>query len=238
MNSFWSVPGGKVLALTLALSATLLAGCGLQRTVFLYPPEQSSIESDLTDGIVSFEHNTDNLPEEFRGYEIYYKLYGEDQNEKIDEEESSILDPDTQALPRLEASDFVRLRRKDEPLTRPLVDIPFDERTDSVVITIDFSGVSDGSSAVFERETEDGETVSRDLVRTIESGVYEEFTGDSEDYNTDEHEDIDDDAGENPDILQLVAYVLAYGEDPQELTPVYSFEARQLYEPPFDGLLD
>lgn len=218
------------------LLLALTTGCGLQRTVFLYPPKEGTIETNLTDGITTFEHNWEENPSEFRGYEIYYKLYGTEQDEKINQEEDSILDPDTQARPRLEALDFVRLRSQDEPRARPLIAIPFDKRGDSVTITLNFSGVREGNSAFFEWEAEDGDSERGDLVRTPEPGDYEEFSNDSGNYSSDQ-DDVDNNAGSAGSGPQLVAYVLAYGEDFQELTSVYSFEARSLYQPAFDDLL-
>jgi hypothetical protein len=52
------------------VTAAFFMGCGLQDYEYLYPPSESS-----TGTLIAFTHNTANSTSDFRGYEVYYKIY-------------------------------------------------------------------------------------------------------------------------------------------------------------------
>lgn len=48
-----------------------LSGCGISSSVSLFP----AIVTDTNQGFIQIEHNTSNQMREFKGYNVYYKLY-------------------------------------------------------------------------------------------------------------------------------------------------------------------
>ncbi len=77
-NNLITHPNSQILA-SICVSIFILmgsVGCGIPSYPYLYPPDAGTQE----DEILSFEHDSDNDPSVFLGYEIYYRLYGQDPN--------------------------------------------------------------------------------------------------------------------------------------------------------------
>ncbi|MEX2444542.1 MAG: hypothetical protein WD492_13125 [Alkalispirochaeta sp.] len=71
---------------------SLGVGCGLPTIPFLDPPVNPGIVegSPVNNRILTFSHNTHNDGDDFQGYELYYKLYTEDQADLRDADVSGI----------------------------------------------------------------------------------------------------------------------------------------------------
>lgn len=226
-----------------------IIGCGLLTTISLCPLPDGQISRGSIS--TSFEVDFSNLcpgggapaaqSDAFRGFELYYKIYdiSEEQNVGIEADENAVLDSDNEALATLDRRGFRRLRWDASVGERqvPLVDLrdfSADSGDDTVDVLLDFSGVGDeqANGPFVEWVNLAGETVRRTLLRNLGNGD-DEFTADSEDYSSgqaDTHGVGSYDAIEN---LRVMVFMLTYGIS-EDLSRLYSFEARQLSDPTFD----
>lgn len=82
------VGGGLAGVVLLALS-----GCGLPSFSYLAPPNSGSVDPDPVLAEVTFDHNQDNDPLVFQGYQLYYKFYRQDSVEsQFQTDEDAILE--------------------------------------------------------------------------------------------------------------------------------------------------
>ena len=88
----------------------LLWGCGIPTVSFLSPPiEGETTGTNSENYILSFRHNSSNDIDDFRGYEIYYKLYEID-SKLIAQDETYISNtPVSPGIARLTTRNFLRL---------------------------------------------------------------------------------------------------------------------------------
>lgn len=86
------------------------AGCGLPSIPFLAAPVNPDIETPTTlSPILSFQHNTENDQDDFRGYDLYYKIYADEDDAAIAADEQAIAaTPQSPGPARLEQRGFVR----------------------------------------------------------------------------------------------------------------------------------
>jgi hypothetical protein len=99
-----------VTALAIVAAGVLITACGLPTIPFLAPPQNpgsSGLNEENTP--LTFEHNPENDIDDFRGYDLYYKLYLDSQTDEIAADASFIDSTPTQPGPsRLTQRGFVR----------------------------------------------------------------------------------------------------------------------------------
>jgi len=100
------------LAVGAVWSSGILASCGLPTIPFLAPPQNADLSDDSpneVNPILTFEHNPENAVDDFRGYDLYYKLYLLSQEDEI-ANDSEIIDsePAPPGPSRLISRGFVR----------------------------------------------------------------------------------------------------------------------------------
>ncbi|MCX7787167.1 MAG: hypothetical protein N2442_05680 [Spirochaetes bacterium] len=129
--------------MVLSFGLEILVSCGLETYTYLYPLNTDTIYSDPTVGYYKFTHNTDNDLDEFLGYEIFYKFYTPDSSEILSDR-SSLENVYLATESPITVKRFSRLRLKrlsDHRLfdTRPLLEIPMEQRGTPWVFKFDFS---------------------------------------------------------------------------------------------------
>ena len=87
-----------------------LTACGLPTIAFLEPPDSPGVGGGNPENrILTFQHNPANDIDDFRGYEIYYKLYYEDSTAVASDESFIEATPRRVGPGRLEARNFSRV---------------------------------------------------------------------------------------------------------------------------------
>lgn len=210
----WS-PSFRCIVLSFLLSA-----CGLEQYLLLKPPV-----AVINVGTQQFQFRAtaDNSESEFRGFEVYYKIY----------RQSDSIDLDINTIEDLRSKSFQRMNndltdRKDA-ISKPLIPIAILDRGKEFVVTIDFSG--DLSLPSLPQIT------ANDLILTSpftindarrgvtypDAGYLDRFKrfADFEANDQDISSQIWADISAAIDV-QLVAYVLSYGRDVINNTDAYS----------------
>ena len=220
----------------------LLGSCGLESTISLCPlPEDSNIDPI----VISFEHllcGTSSPPpaqvNAFRGYDLYYRIYGDSNNQQSrrDADIEAIQDPQRQAVTTLNARNYRRFETfntQDQALSRPTIDLSDSNalRRGPVDVTIDFSNL-EGDNDVTVTWNTSSEEVTRVLRRNNESDNGT-FTTDGTDYTAGDA-DVDNQLGDEDLGYEIVLFAVSFGRDPDELGAISSFEARLLTD--LDGL--
>jgi len=102
-----TAPWGLFLS---SLLFALTMGCGLPTIPFLDPPVNPQAEGTNDENFVlTFQHSSNNDGDDFQGYDLYYKLYTEDQTQLIDSDSNFIETTPRQPGPsRLINRGFVR----------------------------------------------------------------------------------------------------------------------------------
>ena len=67
------IPLNRIIIILSALSFFLIQGCGLNDYPYIYAPEVSALTG--SPGIIKIYNRSDNDPDVFQGYELYYKFY-------------------------------------------------------------------------------------------------------------------------------------------------------------------
>lgn len=233
-----------------AATGAFLFSCGLPTISYLAPPLNPSFDGVNEENyILQFEHNPDNDTDDFRGYEIYYKLYEPDAA-LIDSDESYIESTPTTSGPgRLEARHFLRAAPTISAINGAEA-IVTDDTAPSIELSptgtvIEFEldlrtpntrSLADDDTHIIVSWTEEGDTHTLELRRrsTEDSSVGSPL--DDYDGFWDEPEYADDDydiaqmisGGVSSPVgkLVIVLYVLTYGIDATDFNPYYSEPVR------------
>lgn len=220
----------------------LLSSCGLETTISLCPLDDANIQQDGPR--LSFTHRlcADDTPslvqvEAFRGYDIYYRIYGDTsaddtQQEQRDDDIDAILDPEREAALSLDSRDYRRIEARraddrDQRTGRPTIDLSASDaaRQGPVGVVIDFSGVlADEEPFVEWGESENGNGDRRILRRNIDVDN-NRFTSDEDDYSANDA-DVDNQVAEDETVFEIVLFAVSFGRDAGR--PISSFEARLL----------
>ncbi|MDX9801031.1 MAG: hypothetical protein RBT69_06835 [Spirochaetia bacterium] len=130
----------------------LFQGCGLNDYPYLYAPEVSAL-FDGSSRQFKIYNRSDNDPDIFQGYELYYKFYktGNFTVENTNDQKNlfSVEEPEPSDLANL---GFKKINTvSDIKLKTPLPMIPIDsgDRDDSFEITIDFSTITSSNGVPF-----------------------------------------------------------------------------------------
>ncbi|MFP4509004.1 MAG: hypothetical protein ACLFNQ_02630 [Spirochaetaceae bacterium] len=223
----------------------MIASCGLTTGVrVISPPERRS----STINSVVFEHA---LPQNddvgFQGYELYYKIYGNNQSEAQEADENAI-EGTSDPFSVLNERGFRRFQLEDIDRERPPVIAhvipPVDE---PVTFSLDFlraTGPSPESNPVLLIERGDADPVEYRLVRTIQAAPGDFGSEASRRAFNEPGEprwlvDGSDDAAPHADVdsdydgisqVSILIYAIGQALDVNTLTPIRSLDALQLIE--------
>ena len=187
--------------------ALLTAACGLETFPYLSAPQPGS----STGVTFIFLKTTENSEPEFRGFELYYRLYRSGQ----------FPDSDITDQGSLAARGFHRLCSSSDvenSISKPLVTIPLADRDESIYITVNFTNLPD---PVIMTDPDLSETLNFELRRNVvdETGISpyhfkdfakEHFEIDDSDINSDQELFDEIQTGSPP--VQLALYVLSFGK--------------------------
>lgn len=196
-----------------ALISLLLPGCGISSYPYLHPPLVSSTLSD--EKILNFTNPTDNDPNIFLGFEVYYKFYSQDPS--IDEigtaDRASIISNPT--ISTIENLHYHRLFLLSSATTVsedvPSILVPFASRESNFTVTINFSNISSVSFPQVEYLSTTDQ-IGR-WVRAVSSTAYQLLGFDSGSFDNIDYTDIDSSLynGSPYDDIWCSLYVLSYG---------------------------
>lgn len=239
--------------LAVSVTALYLAGCGLPTISFLAPPSARSPDGINNENyILGFTHNGDNDGDDFRGYELYYKLY-EENDGTIDSDEEEIAETPRETGPgRLEANDFVRIAPTrlwidgGAPITitddsAPL--LPLSPTGTAVQFSLDLRSpdtrnLDDADTHIVVSWTDGDEERQLELRRRSISpnsvsdplddyqGFWDGPSYLTNDYDTSRMFGDSNPLPEQPGRLVIVIYVIAYGIDANDFNPYYSEPVR------------
>lgn len=133
-------------ALVLLTAVALVAlSCGVPTITYIAEP----IYRTPTGRTLRFDHNTANDSEDFRGYDLYYKVYNANDNASIDSDRSYLEGAETPGTSRLVVRNFLRMVRTNtgEPTGTgesdpPILRVGSGSRDDSFTISVDFSAAA------------------------------------------------------------------------------------------------
>ncbi len=157
----------RARTLMLLILFTAATRCGLPVIPFLSPPER--LTATIVDFEIRFEHPgvSEALSGVFRGYELYYKFYGDirendavvrDIEEQFIDDDDVIQDSPRQPNPnRLTQLDYRRIRRVDQPTRRPVIRIDAGDRQTDLTITLRFPEPEEDDAVFF---IDDGDPVA------------------------------------------------------------------------------
>jgi len=209
----------------------LLSGCGLESFVVLSEPKAVLTAPPYTFQFRKLSTNGDTFDEPFfKGFELYYKIYGP--LESIDNEANTLDELTTK-------KGFKRMNGKPpytEAISKPLIPIALDLRSEEFIITIDFTDFTDVYSStdypkIYSESgistpisiTEVRRNVrytlagrSDEFKRFSNEPVYAEFEASDTDLSSAAWSEISDSTPGGP--VQIVLFVLSYGYDPNSTT--------------------
>lgn len=136
---------GRVIRLLAAALILTLAGCGIPSVSFIADP----IPLSQTGSTLRFRHDTENDSEDFKGYELYYKIYNANDLATIDGDRSFIEGADTPGTGRLTSREFLRMVRTDDGLPSgdgledpPMLPVSASARDQGFEVSVDFSAAA------------------------------------------------------------------------------------------------
>jgi len=207
-----------------ALLALLLSGCGLPVFILLNMPESGA---PAAAGKFYFVADADNSEPEFRGFELYYRIYPS----------GAETDIDLKSLDELLAKGFRRVslisERKND-LDKPLIYIEQGDRGSSYNVSVDFSGLSDVTVPLVENPDPGEPTAAASLdppgILTIRRAVFYSEAGSTDVFKrfneiAENDDDITSQIWDDLTIsslpVPLVLYALSFGRA-ADSTEVYS----------------
>ncbi|MFP4372884.1 MAG: hypothetical protein ACLFPO_00970 [Spirochaetaceae bacterium] len=220
----------------LASFLLLLSSCGIESTVFIAGPRPDEVDlvpATDTERITFLHNEDDNDSDEFRGYDLYYKLYeaedgqwGCEPGDPCRNDRDYILNDPVQTGPsRLRGRDYRRLIQGNSPGQTPNIPVSSGIKGNEFDVEIDISGGGAGGTpedAFTATWPDDTVTLNRDV---SQGGTHKRFLDDNA------YEDTDDDISHiESDIAEVIAdnnlyvavYSLGYGVDPGSLQVLYS----------------
>jgi hypothetical protein len=212
---------------TILVLVSIVAGCGLESSPSIEPPPPDTITIPLPDSesVFSFGIPTDNNPEYFEGFELYYKLYFYDsvapgwvgQSLSPDEESEEIT-----IFESLAVRGFNRLYGSSDPQeTPPLIPLELADKSDAgLIVELDFSNLLNGLPI----NTYDSLQFGRLILVDTDSYVLKGFAPDdfvSEDPDLQTGLDLSNLANYN---LYVSLFAISYGNN--IITPPFNFNIR------------
>lgn len=217
-------------------SLLLLSSCGVPTVTFIAEP----IYRTPTGSTLRFDHNTANDTEDFKGYELYYKIYnGADPSSEIDGDRSYIEGAETPGTSRLLLRDFLRMVRTDTGtpsgtglLDPPMLPVSSGQRDNAFTVSVAFAT---GQDPVVVDNPGEGASVRlyRQNVLLQEQNAATTFEGFSQtsEFNYDPNDSNNNDADlarmlnttyDNLKTTRVAVAVIAYGIDATNFQRIYS----------------
>jgi len=139
------IPLNRIIIFLPALFIFIFQGCGLNDYPYIYAPEVSALTG--SPGIIKIYNRSDNDPDVFQGYELYYKFYNYDSS--ISDRTSdyknlfSVEEPEPSDLANLGFKRINTVSNPDLKTPYPMIAVDYSDRDSSFEIILDFSRVSD-----------------------------------------------------------------------------------------------
>lgn len=223
--------GGAAILLAFILAALFilvgLSGCGIETIPYIAPPlnvyQDTPISNDST-----FVHDyTNNVTDDFFGYELYYRIYDANGNDTSAQDEAQIAASTVPGITLLQQYHFVRML-SDQSLSGgglpPLIPIATSAKGNPVNVIVDFSDNSnltnDDATATWTDTANNSVNLRRNDVTVAGNpqALKGFFNGDYS--QTDP--DLYNISLSSSSSLFVVVYVLGYGVDISNLNQIYS----------------
>lgn len=217
---------------TLVAVTILVAACGIESTPFVAGPKPDEVDlvpATGTDRITFLHNENDNDTDEFKGYDLYYKFYededglwGCEPGDPCRSDREYILNDPVQTGPsRLLGRNYRRLVPANSPGQTPNIPVSNGIKGDEFVVEIDLTGgvLTNALAATWPDDTVAlNRVVSQSGIhkRFLDAAAYESTDADVTHIATDISDVISD------DNLYISLYTLGYGVDPGSLQSLYS----------------
>lgn len=226
-------PAAFVAAATFVVATLMLAACGIESTPFIAGPKSDEVDlvpATDTERITFLHNENDNDTDEFKGYDLYYKLYededglwGCEAGDPCRSDRDYILNDPVQTGPsRLLGRNYRRLVPGNSPGQIPNIPVSNGIKGNEFVVEIDLTGGGPNGNAFTANWPDDTITLNR---RVSQGGTYNRFLEEAA------YENTDDDVGHitsnisdvtDSNNLYVSVYALGYGVDPGSLQPLFS----------------
>ena len=226
--------GAPLLGLYLLIASL---SCGVPTITYIAEP----IYRTPTGSTLRFDHNSSNDSEDFKGDDLYYKIYNANDTSSIDSDRSYVEGADTPGTSRLVVSNFLRMVRTQtgEPsgtgqTDPPVLPVGSGSRDNSFTISVDFSaaaqtvvvtnpGESTTSVSLYRQNVLLGDqTAATEFDRFLDPDAFQYLPGAPETENdADLAKMLTTGYDETATYLAAVA-VIAYGVDSTNFQQIYS----------------
>ena len=183
------------------------SSCGLYTSPYLSAPNVTTFEPGIPSSALIY-NRSDNDPEVFRGYEIYYKYYNS--HSEIADDDKKIFNTSEPEPDDLKNVGYRRLNTvltTEETTTYPMIPVDYSDRDTSFTLTVYFDEVSSDTAPRVEYSGYSDRTLRRNITQ------YNSTSGKTE-YKTFIPADHDSgDSDRSSGELTLSLYVFAYGKD-------------------------
>ena len=218
----------NLFILTSSLFLIISSSCGLNDYPYLNPPGVKI--SNGIDKIAYIYNRTDNDPDVFRGYELYYKIYNSDTPSDISDDDKAIYQTDEPEPSDLTAQGYKRINTvldTDDSTTYPMIPLDYSDRDSSISISLHFENISAASQATGYAEYSgySNKYFYRTVKEYISLGNYNYKSFKKEDLETG-----DSDLPSSAPNYILSLYVFSYGKSDN----VYNIYSRPIYLGRFD----
>ena len=180
-----------------------LTSCGLYESPYLDAP---SVKTVVGSGTAEIYNRTNNNPEVFRGYELYYRYFNNSSEiAEIDKKIFSTAEPEPDDLTSNGYKRVITAETTENKTSYPMIPVDYSDRSSSFTLTINLPG-SDIIPAV---DYLGNTIVIRRAVTKLESGKYY-----YEDFTTTDHDISDSDIpSDAAGTITLSLYLFSYGKD-------------------------
>ena len=197
----------NISLLTIIILLTVLSSCGLYTYAYLDAPSVKTFDSGSGNALIY--NRSDNDPEVFRGYEIYYKYYNN--SSEIADDDKTIFDesePEPSDLTSVGYRRVNTVKTTEDTTSYPMIPVDYSDRDSSFTLTVYFNEVSSNVVPYVEYLSYPDVELYRnvyDYNSSSDSNEYNSFIPD--DYSEGDQSDRSSDKS----VLSL--YVFAYGKD-------------------------
>ncbi len=226
------LPAAALRAVMLVAAVILFSACGIESTPFIAGPKTDEVDlvpATDTERITFLHNENDNDTDEFKGYDLYYKLYededglwGCEPGDPCRSDREYILNDPVQTGPsRLLGRDYQPLVPGNSAGQTPNIPVSNGIKGNEFVVEIDLTGdeVTDAFAAIWPDDTvalNRGVSQGGTYKRFLDEAVYENTDADVTHITADISEVISD------NNLYISVYALGYGVDPGSLQALYS----------------
>ena len=189
----------------------ILSSCGLYNYPYLNAP---NVDTVIGSGSAEIYNRTDNDPDVFRGYELYYKYY--DNSTSIASDDKTIFqtaEPEPADLTKVGYSRVNTVLLSEDNTSYPMIPVDYSDRATAFTLKVNLSQVTSNVPPKVEYSGYTDVTLYREETEYDNTGTgkmeYETFI-------PHDHEAVEDDGSEvdrTDDKKTLSLYVFSYGKD-------------------------